>query len=268
MAIPSAELCVNEMKEDIDKINSDFYNQSGSSFDTIPFQPFLPELLLKYLNGHQILEIGSGPGALALWLKNLGYQITYLEPAKKLAEVATQKGLDVRPLTIQEFETSSQYDCIIAISSLIHVPKKELPFQIKKIANLLYHARLGLVNFEGSQNDPDLDDREEGNIASILPTNDRSKMGRFDGPKNSPNLTERGIKPQGIFFVSFIEGEGEGFEDPTKLGKLRYFAKWSEAEIDYLLSPSFTLLKSHRIHNHKMDRTFLLNVYRLTLPFS
>jgi lipid-A-disaccharide synthase len=49
------------------------------------------------------------------------------------------------------------------------------------------------VNFEGSQNDPGLKDREEGNIASILPTIDRSNLGRFDGPKNSPNLTGRGI---------------------------------------------------------------------------
>lgn len=195
------------MTEDIDKANSDFYNQSGNSFNTIPFEPVLPELLLKYSIGHQLLEIGSGPGALAVWLKDLGYQVTCLEPAKKLAEMAVKKGLDVHPLTIQEFETDLQYDCIVAISSLIHVPKKQLPIQIKKIANLL--------------------------------------------------------KPRGIFFVSFIEGEDEGFEDPTKSGKSRYFAKWSESDLDHLLSPYFNLLESHKIYNKKMSRTFLLRVYVL-----
>ena len=93
------------MAEDIDKVNSDFYNQSGNSFNAIPFEPILPELLRKYNIGYRLLEIGSGPGALAVWLKNLGCQITCLEPAKNLAEMAVNKGLDVHRLTIQEFKT-------------------------------------------------------------------------------------------------------------------------------------------------------------------
>jgi 2-polyprenyl-3-methyl-5-hydroxy-6-metoxy-1,4-benzoquinol methylase len=195
------------MAEDIDKINSDFYNQSGTSFNTIPFDPILTQLLQKYNLGHQLLEIGSGPGSLALWLKGLGYLITCLEPAKKLAEMAIKKGLEVHELTIQEFESDFQYDSILAISSLIHVPKKELPAQIQKIANLL--------------------------------------------------------KTEGMFFVSFIEGEDEGLEDPTMSGKLRYFAKWNESDLDRLLLPYFNLLESHRIYNKKMNRTFLLRVYAL-----
>jgi len=195
------------MAEDIEKVNSDFYNQSGNSFNAIPFEPILPQLLQKYNIGHQLLEIGSGPGALAVWLKDLGFQVTCLEPAKILAEMAVKRGLDVHQLTIQEFDTDLQYDCIIAISSLIHVPKKELPAQIQKIAHLL--------------------------------------------------------KPQGMFIVSFIEGEDEGLEDPTRVGKLRYFAKWNESDLDHLLSPYFNLLEGHKIYNKKMDRTFLLRVYVL-----
>ena len=191
--------------QEIDKVNRDFYDGSGSFFGAIPFDPILPNLLLKYGEGHQILEIGSGPGGLAIWLKDRGYEVTCLEPAEKLAEIAAQKGLNVYPLTIQEFETDLQYDSIIAISSLIHVPKAELPAQIKKIAN--------------------------------------------------------NLKPQGIFFVSFIEGDDEGFEDPTKKGKLRYFAKWTESDLNHLISPYFDILENHKIYNEMMDRTFLLNVY-------
>lgn len=193
--------------QNIDEINRDFYDNSGNSFNAIPFDPILPGLLLKYGRGHKILEIGSGPGGLGVWLRNKGYEVTCLEPARKLAEMAAEKGLNVYPLTIQEFSTDLQYDCIVAISSLIHVPKEELPAQIKKIANFL--------------------------------------------------------KPQGIFFVSFIEGDDEGFEDPTKLGKLRYFAKWSESDLDRLLSPYFDTLEAHKIFNEKMGRTFFLRVYTL-----
>ena len=37
------------------------------------------------------------------------------------------------------------------------------------------------MNFGRPQKGPDLNDREEGHIAAIWPTKDRSKMGRSDG---------------------------------------------------------------------------------------
>ncbi len=190
--------------DEIDKINRDYYDSSGSLFSSIPFDPMLPNLLLKYGKGDQILEIGSGPGGLALWLKDKGYEVTCLEPAEKLAEAAAKNGLKVYPLTIQEFETDHQYDCIVAISSLIHVPKAELPTQIKKIAS--------------------------------------------------------NLKPQGVFFVSFIEGDKEGFEDPTNKGKLRYFSKWTESDLNDIILPYFDILENHKIYSKVMNRTFLLIV--------
>jgi 2-polyprenyl-3-methyl-5-hydroxy-6-metoxy-1,4-benzoquinol methylase len=195
------------MAQNIDEINRDFYDSSGSFFNAIPFSPILPELFLKYGKGGAILEVGSGPGGLAVWLEDKGYEVTCLEPAKKLAEAAAEKGLTVYPFTIQEFETDLQYDCVIAISSLIHVPKEELPNQIKKIAGFL--------------------------------------------------------KPGGILFVSFIEGDSEGLEDPTNVGKLRYFARWSQSDLDQIFSSYFDVLETHKIINEKMDRSFFLSVYSL-----
>lgn len=189
----------------ITDVNNEFYNSSGNSFDKIPFDSTLTNLLLKHGGGQEVLEIGSGPGALAYWLVEHGYRVTCIEPAEELSKQAQEKGLKVYTTTIQEFETNHQYDNVVAISSLIHVPKADLPLQIQKIFRLL--------------------------------------------------------KPQGKFFVSFIEGEGEGFEDPTRIGKLRYFSNWSEMELDNLLSPNFVLLEEHKIYNQKMDRNFLLRVY-------
>ena len=110
-------------------------------------------------------------------------------------------------MRVQDFLEDQLYDSALAISSLIHVPKAELPLQIRKIARLL--------------------------------------------------------KPGGMFFVSFIEGEGEGFEDPTKALRSRYFAKWKEDELEHFTSSYFSLLENHRIYNKKMDRTFSLRVYTL-----
>lgn len=195
----------NDFRKIVTRVNNAFYNESGTSFDKIPFESLLPQLLLKYALGKEILEIGSGAGALASWLVEQGYNISCVEPAQELAKQAEEKGLKVYSTTIQQFQTDQQYDNIIAISSLIHVPKVDLPQQIQKIFHLL--------------------------------------------------------KPNGVFFVSFIEGENEGFEDPTQIGKLRYFAKWNEKELNDLFTPYFVLVESYKVYNKKMDRTFLLRVY-------
>lgn len=191
----------------IDDINRNFYNTSGDSFDKIPFEPILTDLLLKYTVGNEILEIGSGAGALASWLTEQGCTVACVEPAQELAEKVKAKGLEVYPITIQNFYSDRRYDAIIAISSLIHVSKADFPIQIQKIAKLL--------------------------------------------------------KSNGLFFVSLIEGENEGLEDPTGVGKLRYFSKWIESEVDAILSPYFILLENHKIHRKKMNCTFLLRVYSL-----
>lgn len=97
------------MAQNIDEINRDFYDNSSWSLSTIPFEPILPGLLLKYGKGGKVLEIGSGAGGLALWLNNQGYEVTCIEPAKKIAAIAAEKGLNVHPITIQEFETTLQF---------------------------------------------------------------------------------------------------------------------------------------------------------------
>jgi 2-polyprenyl-3-methyl-5-hydroxy-6-metoxy-1,4-benzoquinol methylase len=151
---------------DIDRVNADFYD-SSESFDKIPFEDILPGLIKKYGKGQDVLEIGSATGVLAEWLTQLGYNVTCLEPARKPAAKAIAKGLSVQTVTIQNFQTHDQFDMVVAISSLIHVPRAELPEQIKKIARFL--------------------------------------------------------RPQGLFFASFIEGNREGLEDPTHKGKSRFF---------------------------------------------
>ncbi|MBS0653780.1 MAG: methyltransferase domain-containing protein, partial [Verrucomicrobia bacterium] len=122
---------------DVDAINQDFYNSSGDSFDKIPFEAVLPQLIAKYHRGKTVLDVGSGPGALASWMASQGNEVVCIEPAAKPAEQAKKKGLTVHCTTIQKFSSDQHFDSILAISSLIHVPKEQLPSQIQKIAKLL-----------------------------------------------------------------------------------------------------------------------------------
>ncbi|MBS0627512.1 MAG: hypothetical protein JSS09_04805 [Verrucomicrobia bacterium] len=74
-ALKSVFLKDSNFKEIVLNINNAFYNESGDSFDKIPFDSLLPNLLLKYGIGQNVLEIGSGVGALASWLAGQGCQV-------------------------------------------------------------------------------------------------------------------------------------------------------------------------------------------------
>lgn len=197
-----------EKRMNIDLLNNEFYNEYAESFDKIPFEDILTRLILNYLptTGCNILEIGSGAGALALWMTELGHNITCIEPAEKPAEKARLKGLNVCKTRLQDYYVNKKFDCIVAISSLIHIPRSEMPLQIQKLSQL--------------------------------------------------------IKREGIIFLSFIEGDCEGCEDPTRKGKERFFSKFTQDELNAMLSSHFSFLEVHRIDVKKMNQSFLLTVLK------
>lgn len=193
----------------IDLLNNEFYNAYAESFDKIPFEDVLVPLILKYLPvaSYDILEIGSGTGALALWLSKLGHDVTCIEPAEKPAKKVVEKGLNVCIMRFQDFSLRQKFDSIIAISSLIHIRRSEMILQVQKISQL--------------------------------------------------------IKPGGIVFISFIEGDFEGYEDPTGKGKNRFFSKFTQDELNILLSPYFSIIEIHKIEVKKMNQTFFLMVLKI-----
>jgi 2-polyprenyl-3-methyl-5-hydroxy-6-metoxy-1,4-benzoquinol methylase len=188
----------------IDLINNEFYNTYADNFDKIPFEDVLIPLILKYLPAFRcdILEIGSGAGALASWLSKLGHNVTCIEPAEKPAKMAIEKGLNVCLIRFQDFFTCQTFDSIIAISSLIHITRSEMTLQVQKILQLL--------------------------------------------------------KPGGIALVSLIEGNCDGYEDPTGKGKKRFFSKFTQDELNVLLSSYFSIIEIHKIEVKKMNQSFFL----------
>ena len=194
------------MKNDL--LNSEFYDKYFEVFDKIPFEHILTSLILKYLPkaNNDILEIGSGAGALALWMTNLGFKVKCVEPSEKSAEKALSRGLDVCVARFQDYSISKKFDGIIAISSLIHIPRSEIPLQIKRISQLL--------------------------------------------------------KKEGIFIVSFVEGDCDVREDPTGKGKMRFFSKFTQNELNALVTTSFSIIEKHTIEVKKMNQSFFLMVLK------
>lgn len=132
-----------------DLLNSEFYNAYCDEFDKIPFEEILRPIIFNYFsktNG-KILEIGSGPGALAVWMTKLGCKVTCLEPAEKQAEKARLRGLDVRITKLQDYSTDRIFDGIVAISSLIHISRAEMPLQIKRLSQMIKFGGIFIASF-------------------------------------------------------------------------------------------------------------------------
>lgn len=191
----------------IDKVNKEFYNLNAENFDKLPFEDILIPLLTKYLpKKGSILEIGSGAGALALWLENQGYDVTCIEPAEKPAALALKKGLKVDQVSFQDFTTDKNFDFIVAISSLIHIPRSKIPAQIEKMFQIL--------------------------------------------------------SPEGISVISLMEGNDENFEDPTSMGKQRFFSKFTLDELKVFFSQYFSFVGIQKIEVKKMNQIFFILVLK------
>lgn len=70
------------------------------------------------------------------------------------------------------------------------------------------------------------------------------------------------LKADGIAFVSFIEGDCEGDEDPTGKGKNRFFSKFTQDELNTLLMPFFSIVEKQKIEVKRMNQSFYLMVLK------
>lgn len=198
----------SEFQSDITDQNREFYDKNGAHFETLPFAKILPPLIEKYMQqaGSTVLDIGAGTGVLGVWLKQKGFSVLCLDPSSEMIKRCTEKGLDTFLGTIQNFDTTKQFDSIFAISSLIHLRKEEFPEQIRRISSLL--------------------------------------------------------NPQGLFFLTIIKGDSQGWEDPTKAGMQRFFSSFTQEDADAILLPHFSILEQQEKEVSSMHKTFLIYVLK------
>jgi 2-polyprenyl-3-methyl-5-hydroxy-6-metoxy-1,4-benzoquinol methylase len=119
---------------------TEFYRQFVHEFESIPFKEILLPLLKKHLpemKSIQVLDVGSGPGALALWLQQQGSGVLCVDPSEAMIACCLQKGLSCQHIGLEEFESEDRYDLILALSSLIHLPKERWSKELHRLASLL-----------------------------------------------------------------------------------------------------------------------------------
>lgn len=145
-------------------MNDDYYQQNAQRFfdETVDvdmsavYQPFLA--LLK--PGARILDAGCGSGRDTKAFSELDYAVDAFDASAELAERAERLiGRPVEVMRFQELTAVEQYDGIWCCASLLHVPEKELPEVMARLANALKPGGVWYVSFKYGTGEREKDGR-------------------------------------------------------------------------------------------------------------
>jgi SAM-dependent methyltransferase len=107
--------------------------------------PFLDRLPA----GGSILELGCGGGDNAAFMTARGFAVEPTDGVSEIAGIAERRlGRSVRTLRFDELDAIEAYDAIVAIASLLHVPRVGLPDIISRISRALKPDGWHLASFK------------------------------------------------------------------------------------------------------------------------
>ncbi len=100
------------------------------------FAALLPE-------GARILDLGCGPGHYAAWFAAQGFTVEALDASGEMVALAASRpGVSARQGRFEDLPETPTYHGIWANFSLLHLPRAELPAQMRRIKHALYPSGL------------------------------------------------------------------------------------------------------------------------------
>lgn len=134
------------LKKTYDNI-SYLYDRKFSGAEDIPY--VLPVFLHSLPKGGKILDVGCGPGLEANYMHEQGFEVVGVDISEKMLALARKRNPAIEFLQSDlidvEFREKIFYG-IAALSSLIHIRKKDVPAVLKKFNS--YLKKGGLLYLE------------------------------------------------------------------------------------------------------------------------
>lgn len=103
--------------------------------------------------GGKVLEAGCGAGRDARAFKALGFQVTAIDAAPKLAPklaalARAHSGLPVEVMTFDQIAWREAFDGIWACASLLHVARHDLPDTLRRLRSALVPGGVWFMSFK------------------------------------------------------------------------------------------------------------------------
>ena len=116
----------------------EYFDEKFGTYSNEIIKEELNEVVLRFPNNAKILDLGSGPGNHALFFKNKGFDVLCLDISEKMLEKCMEKGLRTIKMDFEKLDfPENRFDVVWAYTSLLHMPKKNMPCVLKKIRNIL-----------------------------------------------------------------------------------------------------------------------------------
>lgn len=120
----------------------DYYNRFAKKYYEETVDLSMEEQLQQFMklipDGAAVLDLGCGSGRDSLFLVEEGYDVTAVDGAKNMCELAQiHIGKEVLNLTYDELDFDEVFDGIWACASLVHVQTDELASTLLKVLRCL-----------------------------------------------------------------------------------------------------------------------------------
>lgn len=118
---------------------TDFYNTHAHIYYDNTVELDMSEMLEEFISfipeNCPVLDLGCGSGRDSLYLIEKGFDVTAMDGAKELCELAKiHIGQDVLCMRYEDMEFDGVFDGIWACASLVHIPKSEMDALLLKIS--------------------------------------------------------------------------------------------------------------------------------------
>jgi len=102
--------------------------------------------------GGRILDVGCGAGRDAKAFLGSGYDVEAIDASEEIARLASEYiGRRVHHCRVQDFEPEGTFEGIWACASLLHVPEKELPAVLNRLAGWLRPGGVLYASFQAGE---------------------------------------------------------------------------------------------------------------------
>ena len=144
-------------EEFYDMYSKDYETQRGGDFKNFMGKNILEETesFIKNLKGKRVLDLGSGTGRDALFLKESGLTPVCIDISSAMVEICKKKGLEAYKKDVENLDLEeNSFDGVWAYASLLHIPKNRIYNTLARIKELLKKDGLlflGMVEGNGEK---------------------------------------------------------------------------------------------------------------------
>lgn len=93
------------------------------------------QLILRLIEGKDVLDVGCGAGRLSKALSDKGYSVTAVDCDEKAVEITKRKGIKVFKADFVVWEPPGKFDCVVLADVLEHIEDDKST--LRKIHNML-----------------------------------------------------------------------------------------------------------------------------------